>query len=229
MLVPPGDYLRRVAAICRRHGILLIVDEVMTGIGRTGKPFAVDHWGVVPDILLMGKGLSGGYFPISALATSAEFVMCLVRGGQRPMYHTYDAHPAACAAADKVLEIIESEGLLNRVERLAPVMKQKMQRVAAHPQVAEVRGKGLLYAIEVVRDRDTLERYPATESITLKLVKACLRRDCFVYFGGTGQVRDILLIAPHFTISDSEIDRIVTTLLEALDEVCGGAADHYEF
>ncbi len=224
-LVPPDDYLPKIAATCRRYGILLIADEVMTGFGRTGEPFAVNHWGVVPDLLVMGKGLSGGYFPISAVATSAEFCQRLVAGGQRPMYHTYDAHPAGCAAADKVLEIIETEGLLAEVSRLSPVMEQKMQRLSGHPHVAQVRGRGLLYAIEVVRNRATLERYPAAEGVTQRLVKACLQRDCFVYFGGTGEVRDILLLAPHFTITAAELDVIVDTLMAALDEGCGGLED----
>ncbi len=225
VLVPPDDYLPKIAATCRRYGILLIADEVMTGFGRTGEPFAVNHWGVVPDILVMGKGLSGGYFPISALATSADFCQRLVAGGQRPMYHTYDAHPSGCAAAEKVLEIIEAEGLLAEVAKLAPLMEEKMQRLDKHPHVAQVRGRGLLYAIEVVRSRSTLERYPAAAGVTQRVVKACLKRDCFVYFGGNGEVRDILLIAPHFTITAAEIDVIVDTLTVALDEVCGGFED----
>lgn len=220
-LVPPEEYWPKIASICRKYGVLLIADEVMTGFGRTGTRFAVDHWNIVPDILVMGKGLSGGYFPISALATSADFCQRFIDGGQQPMYHTYDAHPAACAAAARVLEILQTEDMLARVAAIAPRMQAKMLRLQAHPHVAEVRGRGLLFAVEVVRDPRSLQPYPADAGVTMSIVRACLARDCFVYFGGNGEVRDIILVAPHFTITEPEIDVIVETLFAAIDEVCG--------
>ena len=219
-IVPPDGYLPTLAKICKHHEILLIADEVMTGFGRTGDSFAVNHWRVIPDILVLGKGLSGGYASISALATSTDFCQQLTAAGIQPMYHTYGAHPAACAVSAKVLEIIHDEQLLLRVKRMSPTLSQKLKQLELHPNVAQVRGMGFLYGIEVVKNSDTLERFSNKEGITLKIFEACLKRNCLVYFGGTGVVRDIILIAPHFIINEEEIDTIVNTLKLAINEVC---------
>lgn len=219
-LVPPDDYWPKIAEICRRHNILLIADEVMTGFGRTGKRFGVDHWEITPDILVLGKGLSGGYATISAVATSEAFCQRLSDAGMQAMYHTYGAHPAACATSAKVLEILQREHLSDRVADMSGLFEKKIRRLEAHPHVAQVRGKGFLYAVEIVKNCDTLELYPQTDAITVNIVKACLHRNCFVYFGGTGDVRDIILIAPHFIISEAEMDVIVETIWDALNEVC---------
>lgn len=220
VLVPPDGYWPKIASICNKHDILFIADEVMTGFGRTGKKFAVEHWDVTPDILVLGKGLSGGYATVSAVATSDAFCQQLIDAGTQPMYHTYGAHPAACAASAKVLEIMQREKLLERVADMSAYFEKSMAQLQKHPHVAEVRGKGFFYALEIVKNRDTLEHYPQENSIALQLVQACLKRDCFVYFGGTGVVRDIIMIAPHFTIKKAEIDVIVSIVKEALDEVC---------
>ena len=222
-LVPPDNYWPTITKICQRHDILLITDEVMTGLGRTGDKFAINHWQVIPDIMVLGKGLSGGYASISAIATSESFCQQLAQAKIQPMYHTYGAHPAACAVSAKVLEIIEDEQLLPRVISMSDGFKQKVKQLEQHPNVAQVRGMGFLYGIEVVKNSDTLERFAKEDGITLKIFEACLKRDCLLYFGGTGEVRDIILIAPHFIISEQEIDTLVNTLQLALDEVCGKA------
>ena len=219
-LVPPDNYWPKIAEICRRHDIVLIADEVLTGFGRTGKRFAIEHWGVTPDLLVLGKGLSGGYAMLSGVATSDAFCDRLTDAGIQPMYHTYGAHPAACAASVKVLEIFRREKLMDRITALSGTFEAKMRQLEAHPNVAEVRGRGYLYAIEVVKDRETLTRYPQAEMVTMRLAMACLERNCSVFPGGTGEVRDILQIAPPFTISEAEMDVIVDTLEAALDEVC---------
>ena len=219
-LVPPDKYWPKIVEICQQHDILLIADEVMTGFGRTGKRFAVDHWEVTPDILVLGKGLSGGYATISAIATSEAFCQRLSDAGVQPMYHTYGAHPPACAAASAVLNIIKNEDLLSNVEQMSAYLWNKIIQLRKHPKVAEVRGRGLLYAVEIVKDKDTLECYPQASAITAKIVSACLQRNCFVYFGGTGAVRDIILIAPHFIVSQSDIDFMIWAISDSIDEVC---------
>lgn len=223
-LVPPDDYWPVIEDICKRHDILLIADEVLTGFGRTGKRFAVDHWDVNADVLVLGKGMSGGYASVSALATTLDVTGTLTDAGMMPMFHTYGGHPVHCATADKVLQIMQDEQLVERVARLAPVLEQKMRSLEDHPNVAEVRGKGFLWCVEIVKDKSTLERFPESSAVTYKLMEATIKRDVFTYFGGTGEVRDVSIVAPHFIINEAEMDKIVQALREGITEVCAAAS-----
>ncbi len=219
-LVPPDDYWPAIADICKRHDILLIADEVLTGFGRTGAKFAVDHWAVPADILVLGKGMSGGYASISGVATTVAVAEALRVAGIQPMFHTYGGHPVHCATASKVLQIMQRERLVERVASLAPVLEQKMKTLEAHPNVAEVRGRGFLWSVEIVKDKHTLERFPESAAITFKLMEATVKRGVFTYFGGTGEVRDIINVAPHFILEEAQMDEIVTALNEGITEVC---------
>jgi adenosylmethionine-8-amino-7-oxononanoate aminotransferase len=219
-LVPPEEYWPIIADICRRHDIVLITDEVLTGFGRTGARMAANHYALEPDITVLGKGMSGGYAAMSAVATRKHIADALVARHLSPMFHTYGGHPAQCAAASKVLEIIDREQLVTRVQELGPVLQGKLGTLAQLPNVADVRGRGFLYAVEIVRDRDRLERYPAQEGVTFRIMEATARRGVFTYFGGTGSVRDVVIVAPAFTITEDEMDLIVTALGEAIVEVC---------
>lgn len=222
-LVPPDDYWPVIEEICKRHDILLIADEVLTGFGRTGKRFAVDHWNVNADVIVLGKGMSGGYASISALAATENVTDTLTEAGMMPMFHTYGGHPVHCAAANKVLQIMEDEHLVDRVARLAPALEQKMRTLEDHPNVAEVRGRGFLWCVEIVKDKTTLERFPESSAVTYKLMEATVKRDVFTYFGGTGDVRDIINVAPHFIINEAQMDQIVSALREGISEVCAAA------
>lgn len=222
-LVPPDDYWPVIEAICKRHDILLIADEVLTGFGRTGKRFAVDHWEVNADVIVLGKGMSGGYASISGVATTEAVTDALTAAGILPMFHTYGGHPVHCATASKVLQIIEQEQLLERVSRLAPMLEQKMRTLEDHPNVAQVRGRGFLWSVEIVRDKSTLERFPEASAITFKVMEATVRRGVFTYFGGTGEVRDVINVAPHFIIEEAQMDDIVCALQESITEVCAKA------
>jgi len=219
-LVPPDDYWPKIEEICKRHDILLIADEVLTGFGRTGKRFAVDYWDVKPDVLVLGKGMSGGYASVSALATTLDVTDTLTQAGMIPMFHTYGGHPVHCAAANKVLEIMEDEQLVERVACLGPVLEQKMRSLEDHPNVAEVRGRGFLWCVEIVKDKSMLERYPESDALTYKLMEATVKRDVFTYFGGTGEVRDVINVSPHFIIDEEQMDQIVLALREGITEVC---------
>ena len=219
-LVPPDDYLATLARICRQHDILLIADEVLTGFGRTGARMAVDHWNIEPDLIVLGKGMSGGYAAISAVATRAEIPAAMEAAGLVPMYHTYGGHPTQCAAASKTLEILQREQLVDRVRELGPLLQQKLEALLENPFVADVRGRGFLYGIEIVRDRPSLERFPRDAGITFKVMEATVRRGVFTYFGGTGTARDIINIAPPFIIQPNEMDTIVSALDDAISEVC---------
>jgi adenosylmethionine-8-amino-7-oxononanoate aminotransferase len=218
-LVPPEGYWPRVAEICRRHGVLLIADEVMTGFGRTGRKFAVDHWGVVPDLLVGGKGLAGGYAPICGVFAREEVVAPIAERGEDVMFHTYGGHPAACAAADKVLEILEAERLVERAAAMGELLARRLAKLADHPNVAETRGLGLLQAIELVRDKRTLEPFPARTRFATRLVAAGLARGVFVYPGGCDPARDVVCFGPPFTITPEEIDFVVGAVELALGDV----------
>ena len=216
--MPPDDYWPRLAAICRRHGVLLIADEVMTGFGRTGRNFAVDHWGVVPDILVGGKGLAGGYAPMGGLYATEAVLAPLAERGEDFMFYTYGAHPASCAAALAVLTIVEREGLVARAaEQGKRLLDRLRSALAEHPHVAEVRGLGLLLAVELVRDRATLEAFPADVKFTSRVVAAGFGQGAFFYPGGAGTARDLVCLGPPFTITDDEIEFIATALPKAID------------
>jgi adenosylmethionine-8-amino-7-oxononanoate aminotransferase len=223
-LVPVDDFWPRAREICSRYGVLLIADEVMSGFGRTGKKFAVEHWGVEPDILVGGKGLSGGYAPIGGVYASEAVVAPLAAERQDLMFYTYSGHPASCAVAEKVLEIMEREDLVARSERMGALLRQRLDSLADHPNVAEIRGLGLMLGVEFVKDRRTMERFPAEAKFATRLQGAALRQGVFLYAAGSGPVRDAALFGPPFTINGEDIDLIVDTLAAALDETVAQTA-----
>ena len=216
-LVPPDDYWPKLAEICKRHGVLLIADEVMTGFGRTGKKFAVDHWGVVPDILVGGKGLTGGYAPMGGIFAKESVVAPIAASGEAPMFFTYSAHPASCAAADRVLQILEREALVARAATLGEKLGKRLSRLLDHPNVGDVRGRGLLWAVELVADKATRTPFPARVDVTTKVVAAALSHGLFVYPGGVDPARDVLTLGPPFTISEREIELIGERLERAIE------------
>ncbi|MEJ2088503.1 MAG: aminotransferase class III-fold pyridoxal phosphate-dependent enzyme [Gammaproteobacteria bacterium] len=221
-LVPPDDYWPRVREICDRTGVLLILDEVMTGFGRTGKPFGYQHWAVTPDILVGGKGLAGGYAPLGGVFASSEIGRAIESAGLHVMFHTFGAHPAACAAAAEVLAILREEQLTERADKMGRLLQERLvARLGQHPHVAEVRGRGLLQAVEIVKDRDSLEPYPESDNIASRVVSRALKEGVFFYGGGTGEIRDIVCLGPPFIVEEEHLDVMAATLGKAIDDVCG--------
>ena len=219
-LIPPDGYWQAVRALCDEHDILLLTDEVMCGFGRTGTRFALERWGVEPDVMVAGKGLGGGYAPITGVYGTEAVAQALEQAGMNVMFHTFAAHPAACAAADKVLEILDRECLVERAAKTGETLKTQLaEALADHPHVAEVRGAGLLIAVEVVEDRGSLARYGADERVTTRITSSAYRRGVSFYPGGTGAQRDIIMVGPPFNIGEREVGRIVETLVAAVDEV----------
>ena len=217
-LVPPDGYLPRVAEICRRRGVLLIADEVMCGFGRTGARFAVDHWGVLPDLMIAGKGLAAGYAPMSGVYATDAVAEPIGAAGMEVMYYTYSAHPASCAVADKVLEIMERDGLVARAARSGERLRQRLvAELGDHPNVAEIRGRGLLQAIELVRDRATGEPFPAEAKAAGAVVGAGLAHGAFFYPGGCAPAQDVVVLGPPLNASDAELDECAALLRKALD------------
>ncbi len=217
-LVPPDGYLPRVAEICRRRGVLLIADEVMCGFGRTGARFAVDHWGVLPDLMVAGKGLAAGYAPMSGVYATDAVAEPIGAAGMEVMYYTYSAHPASCAIADKVLEIMERDGLVARAARSGERLRQRLvAELGDHPNVAEIRGRGLLQAIELVRDRATGEPFPEEAKAAGAVVGAGLAQGAFFYPGGCAPAQDVVVLGPPLNASDAELDECAALLRKALD------------
>ena len=218
-LVPPADYWPQVRALCDRHDILLVTDEVMTGFGRTGVKFALEHFaGVTADVMVAGKGMAGGYAPITGVFATEEIGSVIAAAGLDVMFHTFAAHPSACAAADKVLAILTDEDLVSRADRMGSRLTAELEGAfGQHPHVAEVRGAGLLLAIEIVADRATLARFPASGKVSGRVLGEAFARGVSFYPGGNGEIRDVVVIGPPFTITDGDVDRIVTTLVTAVD------------
>jgi adenosylmethionine-8-amino-7-oxononanoate aminotransferase len=217
---PPPGYWRKLRAICDRHDVVLIADEIITGFGRTGARFASEAEGALPDILVTAKGMSGGYAPIGGLFATEKIAQPLERVGDAPMFYTFSAHPAACAAADAVLDIVSRENLVERARVMGDRLDARLQKLKQHPHVAEVRGRGLLRAIELVRDRDSLERFPREADVTMKVMSRTLDDNVYVYPGGTGAHRDIIVLAPPLIVSDDEIATLCGAVERAIDSVC---------
>jgi adenosylmethionine-8-amino-7-oxononanoate aminotransferase len=215
-LVPPDDYLPALRSLCDEHGILLIADEVMTGLGRTGASFAVDHAGVVPDILVGGKGLGGGYVPMGGVFAGDKVVEPLAEAGTTVMYYTFSGNDVACAVADRVLQVMEDEDLVARAatmgQRFSTLLHEALDD---HPNVADVRGRGLLQGVELTADRETGASFGGR--LTPQVVTEALSRDCWIYPAGSAPVPDGLLFGPPFTVTDEELTRIVEITAASID------------
>ncbi|MAE94714.1 MAG: aminotransferase class III-fold pyridoxal phosphate-dependent enzyme [Planctomycetota bacterium] len=216
-VVPPDDYWPRIREICSQYGVLLVADEIMCGFGRTGRSFALDHWGVVPDVLIGGKGLAGGYAPIGGVFATEEVVAPIVERGDELMFFTYSAHPMACAVADKVLEIMEREHLVERAARLGEALAKRLSSLEAHPHVAQARGRGLMQAVELVEDPETLRSFPRADAFIGKVVAAGLGRGVFFYPGGSDPARDVVCFGPPATITHDHIEEMARVLEAAID------------
>jgi adenosylmethionine-8-amino-7-oxononanoate aminotransferase len=221
--VPPEGYVARIAEICRKNGSLLIADEVMTGMGRTGKPFAVQHWGIEPDMILVGKGIASGYAPLGAVLVSARVVQAFERGSGAFMHgFTYQAHPVCTAAGNAVFDYLESHQLFDRVAPAGKNLREALAPLQAHRHVGDVRGLGLLLGVEFVKDKAAREPFPKSENIAEKIRQACLEENVLTYptQGCVDGLRgDHILLAPPFTISAEESALIPRALHAALAKV----------
>jgi len=228
-LVPVPGYLQGVRELCTRHGILLILDEVMCGMGRTGTLHACEQEGVVPDLLAIAKGLGGGYQPIGAVLAQRRIVESFQRGsGLFQHGHTYIGHAVACAAALAVQQVIERDQLLDAVMRRGRGLDERLQAAfGQHPQVGDLRGRGLFRAIELVADRATKAPFDPALKLHARIRREAMARGLMVYpMGGTldGRLGDHVLLAPPFIVGDADLDRIVERLQAALAAALAGVA-----
>jgi adenosylmethionine-8-amino-7-oxononanoate aminotransferase len=220
--VPPDGYWPAIAEVCRRHGVLLIADEVMTGFGRTGRWFALDHWGVRPDLLVAAKGATSGYWPFGFVAASGQvYERVTGPGGSFVHGFTYSHHVVGAAVAREVLRILESESLVEasaaKGERLQGLLRD---RLGDHPNVGEIRGRGLMVGLELVADRATRAPFPRATKLVETIVRLA-RADGVLLYSGSGNANgldgDTVLLGPPFVVTDAELVRIADGLLSSLE------------
>ena len=219
---PPG-YLQRIREICDRHDVLFIADEVMCGCGRTGKDFAVEHWDVVPDILVAAKGLASGYAPLAATIVKREVHEAFRKGSGRFIHgHTYGGSPLSCAVGVAVLGLVREWRLAERAAEQGRYLQSKLEGLRKYPFVGDIRGKGLMVGIELVKDRQTKEPFPAELRLNEKVGSAAFKNGLIVYPGGgsvDGIRGDHILLGPPLVIARQEIDELVEILDRALEQV----------
>jgi adenosylmethionine-8-amino-7-oxononanoate aminotransferase len=221
----PSGYFRRVREICDRHGALLILDEVMCGMGRTGTMHAWEQEGVAPDVQVIAKGLGGGYQPIGGILVAGRVIEAFRKGSGSFMHgHTYQAHPVACAAALAVQKVIRDDDLLANVramgERLAAGLTE---RLGNHRHVGDIRGRGLFWALEFVTDRASKTPFDPRLKLNDRVKQAAFDRGLAIYpMGGTidGRQGDHVIVAPPYIATAADIDAIVARLGDAVDAAC---------
>lgn len=222
-LVPPAGYFQKIRAICDLYDILFIADEVMTGIGRTGKNFGIDHWQVTPDIIVVGKGLSSGYTPIAAVIVKEELHRVIKEGSGAFVHgHTYSQNPLSCAIACAVLDYLHQHELISRSAQRGEYFLKVLASLLSHEIVGDVRGKGLFAGIEFVKDKNSKEPFPPQMKLNALLAHKAFEKGLITYPGGGGAdgiKGDHLLLAPPFIITEEEIDCIVSILEQTISEV----------
>ncbi|WMD23162.1 aspartate aminotransferase family protein [Achromobacter seleniivolatilans] len=217
----PG-YFRRIREVCDRHGVLLIADEVMCGMGRTGTLYAVEQEDVVPDLITIAKGLGGGYQPIGAVMAQQRIVEAMQQGsGFFQHGHTYLGHAMACAASLAVQNVIRRDNLLERVRTQGAGLRARLeQALGQHPHVGDIRGRGLFMGVELVQDRATKQTFDPALTLHARIKRQAMAQGLMVYpMGGTidGRQGDHVLLAPPFIISDDELDQLTVRLTGAID------------
>jgi adenosylmethionine-8-amino-7-oxononanoate aminotransferase len=223
-VTPVPGYFRGVREVCDKYGILLILDEVMCGMGRCGTLYACEQEGVVPDLICIGKGLGAGYQPIGALLASARIYDAVVNGsGFFQHGHTYTGHAAACAGALAVQRAVKDRGLLAKVRERGNGLEARLRACfGQHPQVGEIRGRGLFWALELVEDRASKRPFDSQRRIGAKLKLQALENGLMCYpMAGTldGVSGDHVVLAPPYVITDAQLDEIVDKLARSINEV----------
>jgi adenosylmethionine-8-amino-7-oxononanoate aminotransferase len=223
-LAPSPGYFKRIREICDRYGVLLILDEVMCGMGRTGSLFACEQDGIAPDIACIAKGLGAGYQPIGAMLCSAEIHDTIAEGsGFFQHGHTYLGHPVAAAAGHAVVSAIVDRGLIDRVKTQGEALQSRLRdRFGQHPHIGDVRGRGLFRGIELVADRTTKDPFDPAQGVAAKIKKAAFTEGLICYpMSGTidGRRGDHILLAPPFIIEDTQLDELTDKLDRAISAV----------
>lgn len=220
-LVPPEGYFDIIQATCSQYGVMLILDEVMTGFGRTGSLFGYEHWNIEADIVALSKGMAAGYFPLGAILARQSVVDTVLDSGGFKHGHTYAGNPMACAVGLKVLNNIVDQNLCTNARRMGTRLKEGLETIARRiPVIGQVRGKGLLLGVELVRDPDTKEPYPVGVNAGQLLTDIAFENGLIIYPRRSinGMSGDHVLVAPPLIISESEVDEILGLFEKALEQ-----------
>lgn len=222
--VPPADYWPAIQRVLRKHGVLLIVDEVMTGFGRTGAWFASEHWGIRPDLMTAAKGAASGYWPLGLAIADGRVYDTLMHGGFTHGF-TYSHHAVGAAAGHAVLRYLREHDLVHASDERGKQLDTALRaRLGDHPHVGDVRGLGLLRGIELVADRDTRAAFPRSERVTERIVAAGKRRGVLIYSStgcADGVDGDLLLLGPPLVISEAQTDELAALTAAAVHDVVG--------
>jgi len=219
-LVPPDNYFAIIQETCRRHGIMLILDEVMTGFGRTGRMFGYEHWNVKADIIALSKGMAAGYCPLGAVMTRRSIVNTVLSSGGFMHGYTYAGNPLACAVGREVLDVIIKEDLCNHASQTGAMLKAGLNSLAErYPIIGQVRGKGLLWGLEFVEDRNTRRPFAASLNIAQRLTDLAFREGLIIYPRRSlnGLAGDHVLVAPPLIIKSDEVSEVLRRLERAMD------------
>ena len=217
VIVPPASYFAKLQPVLRKHGILLVADEVICGFGRTGEWFGCDTYAIRPDIVTVAKALSSSYVPISGTLMTRPIYDALVEGSKRNgvFSHgfTYSGHPVAAAVANEALKIYESDGIVEHVKRVAPRFQQRLRALEGHPLVSSTRGVGLVGALEIVRDKATRSPFTAESGVLPQLAQAVLANGLV-----SRPLRDAMALCPPLIITEPQIDELFDKLTRSLDQ-----------
>ncbi len=219
-LVAPDSYYGRIREICDEFGILLIYDEVMTGVGRTGTFIAANHWDIVPDIVAMSKGFASGYAPLGAVVARTPMVEALLDAGGFLHGYTYAGNPLACSAGLAVMKEIEDNNLIANCAAMGDILKSRLEELMdRYDFIGDVRGKGLMQAFELVSDRETMAPLPKEYNAYLELVELAYERGLIIYSRRTrgGVEGDHFMVCPPMIVTEEQIDEIMAILIDSLD------------
>jgi adenosylmethionine-8-amino-7-oxononanoate aminotransferase len=218
VIVPQDDYFARIREICDEYQVLLVADEVITGFGRTGKLFGLEHWGVHPDMIQFAKGITSGYFPLGGIGISDEIAAAMDAAGTAWMHaYTYSAHPVGCAVALATLDIVQREDFPGLAARKgARFLGGLREMLSDHPHVGDVRGLGLMCAVELVEDKATKAEFDPAAKVGPRVLTAALERGLFSRVRG-----DVFCLAPPLVTPDDELERMVEILRDAIVAVLG--------
>jgi len=218
VIVPQEDYFKRIREICDQYEVLLVADEVITGFGRTGKMFGLEHWGIEPDLMQFAKAITSGYFPLGGIGISDEIASVMNDSGSPWMHaYTYSSHPVGCAVALAMMDIVENEDFVGQAQTKGKHLLVKLKEALAdHPHVGEVRGLGMMCGVELVKDKATKEMFDASDGIGAKVHAETVKRGMFSRVRG-----DCYCVAPPIVTSESTIDDIASILGDSVEAALG--------
>jgi adenosylmethionine-8-amino-7-oxononanoate aminotransferase len=222
-MVPTKEYYQRIIETCKKYDILFIADEVMAGMGRTGKWFSFQHYDFIPDIMALGKGINGGMVPLSAVVAKKKIVDLLAQtSGYFNHAQTYSHTPVICAVGLATVRYLKKNHLVERCAEMGEILFQRLSELKEYPVVGDIRGKGLMRAVEFVKDKSTKAAFPRSEKFAERLTEKAFQNG-LILWPNVGNVDgtngDLIMLAPPFTVTNDEITEIVTLLKKTLEQM----------